>query len=127
MIPLPVTIFPNKLTFNVPNSILRNLPFCFFASFRIVSLTLFNNRPECSRDLIIFIISSISSFDIISVLAPEPYFLCIPTSAAAAAAVNPNGVKILLDIGLISFFINGKPGFNNGPRSLPRNTPYKDL
>ena len=38
----------------------------------------------------------IFSFDIISVVVPEPkIFLCIPTSAAAAA-VNPNGIKTLL-------------------------------
>ena len=34
----------------------------------------------------------------------------IPASAADAAAVNPNGIKI-------------SPFFNNGPRSLPRNPP----
>ena len=49
------------------------------------------------------------------------YFFCIPASAADAAAVNPNGIKTLLANGLITFFINGKPVFNNGPRSLPRN------
>ena len=38
----------------------------------------------------------IFSFDIISVVVPEPkIFLCIPASAAAAA-VNPNGIKTLL-------------------------------
>ena len=37
---------------------------------------------------------SISLFDIISVVVPEPkILLCIPASAADAAAVNPNGVK----------------------------------
>ena len=42
--------------------------------------------------------SSFSPFNIISVVVPEPkIFLCIPvTSAAAAAAVNPNGTKKLL-------------------------------
>ena len=44
--------------------------------------------------------SSISSFDIISVVVPEPrIFLCIPASAADAAAVDPNGIKTLLAIG----------------------------
>ena len=38
--------------------------------------------------------SSISSFDIINVVVPEPrIFLCISVSAADAAAVNPNGIK----------------------------------
>ena len=50
-------------------------------------------------------------------------FLCIPASAADAAAVNPNGIKTLLANGLISFFINGNPVFSNGPRTLPRNPP----
>ena len=69
--------------------------------------------------------SSISSFEITKVVAPEPscclFFFCIATSAADAAAVNPNGIKTLLANGLITFFINGNPVFNNGPRSLPSN------
>ena len=49
---------------------------------------------------------SVSSFDIISgvLLLPEPkLFLCSPASAAAAAAVNSNGIEILLGKGLIIF------------------------
>ena len=35
--------------------------------------------------------SYISSFDIISVVIPDPkFYLCIPASDADAAAVNPN-------------------------------------
>ena len=52
--------------------------------------------------------SSISSFDIISVviLWPVPkIFLCIPASAAYAAAVNTNGIKTLLANGSITFFL----------------------
>ena len=50
--------------------------------------------------------SSISSFYIISVAFPDPnIFLCIPASAADAAAVNPKGIKTLLANGLITFFI----------------------
>ena len=72
--------------------------------------------------------SSISSFDIISVVdegrCPDTkIFLCIPASAAVAAAVNLKGIKTLLANGLITFFINGNPVFSNGPRSLPRNPP----
>ena len=49
--------------------------------------------------------SSISSFDIISVVVPDPKtFLCIPASAADATGVNPNGIKTLLTNGLITFF-----------------------
>ena len=33
------------------------------------------------------------------------------------------GIKTLLANGLITFFINGSPVFNNGPRSLPRYPP----
>ena len=62
--------------------------------------------------------SSISSFDIISVvdegrLCPDPtIFLCIPASAADAVAVNPGGIKSLFANGLIKFFINGNPVFH---------------
>ena len=43
-------------------------------------------------------ISLISSFDIINViLLPDPnIFLCIPASAADAAAVNPKGINTLM-------------------------------
>ena len=68
--------------------------------------------------------SFISSFDITSVVVPDPQiFLCIPASAADTAAVNLEGTKTLLAIGLITFFINGNPVFSNRPRSLPRNPP----
>ena len=51
--------------------------------------------------------SFISLFDIISVVVPEPkIFLCIPESAADAAAVNPNGIKTLLPNGLITLYIS---------------------
>ena len=68
--------------------------------------------------------SSISSLDIISVVYLDPkIFLCIPASAPYAATVSPNGIKTLLANGLITFFINGSPVFNNGRRSQPRNPP----
>ena len=50
-------------------------------------------------------------------------FLCIPASAADAAAVNPKGINTLLANGLPTFFIKGNPGFSSGPNSLPRNPP----
>ena len=72
----------------------------------------------------------VSSFDIISIALlhesdsagclPDPkIFLCIPASAAHAAALNPNGIKTLLADGLIKFFIKGSPVFKNGPINLP--------
>ena len=108
-IPLPANIFPIKLASNVPNNMLGNPPFCYLTSLGIVLLSLSNNKPESSRGLTIFIMSSISFFDIINVVLPEPIalglqdkiFLCIPVSAADAAAVNPNGIKKLLANGLI--------------------------
>ena len=66
--------------------------------------------------------SSISSFDIISVVVLEPkIFLYIPASAADAAAVKPIGIKTLLANGLITVFRNSNPVFSNGPRSLATN------
>ena len=57
-----------------------------------------------------------SLFDIISVvLLPDPnIFLCIPASAADAAAVNPKGINTILANGVITSFINGNPFFNKG-------------
>ena len=64
----------------------------------------------------------ISSFEIIKVVFTDPnIFLCIPSSAADVAAVNPKGIKTLLANGLITFFINHNPVFNNGPSKLPKN------
>ena len=41
--------------------------------------------------------SSISSFDIISAVIPEPkIFLRIPTSTADTAAVNPNKIETMI-------------------------------
>ena len=55
-------------------------------------------------------------------LWPDPnIILCIPASAADAAAVNPRGIETLLANGLITFFINVNPVFSNGPSNLPRN------
>ena len=68
--------------------------------------------------------SSISSFDVISVVIPDPKIvLCITASAADGAAVNSNGIKTLLANGLTTYFINEKPVFSNRERSLSRNPP----
>ena len=46
---------------------------------------------------------------------PDPiFFLYIPAYAADVAAVNPKGIKTPFANGLITFFINGSPVFNNG-------------
>ena len=49
------------------------------------------------------------------------FFLCIPASAAHAAAVNPKGIKALLASVLITFFINGNPVFSERQCNLQRN------
>ena len=68
----PVNRFSNKLASNVPNNVLRNPTFCYFASFLIVLPTRFINKPDFSTNLTIFMISFVSSFEIINVVIPEP-------------------------------------------------------
>ena len=51
------------------------------------------------------------------------FLICIRTSAADAAAVNPNGINTFLANGVITFFIKGNPVFSNGPSNLPKNPP----
>ena len=48
---------------------------------------------------------------------------CECNASAAAAAVNPYGIKNLLANGLCTFPIKGNPVFSNGTKSLPRNSP----
>ena len=57
-----------------------------------------------------------SLFDITSVvLLPDSnIFLCIPASAADAAAVSPKGINTLLANGVITLFIDGNSAFNKG-------------
>ena len=58
------------------------------------------------------------------VVFPDPnIFLCIPASAADAAAVIHKGINTLLANRVITFFINGNPAFNKGPSNLPKNPP----
>ena len=71
--PLTVNKEPNKLAPTVPINNPRNPGFCYFASFLIVSVTLFINKPDSSSDLTIFIIF-IFSFEIISVVICEAKF-----------------------------------------------------
>ena len=68
--------------------------------------------------------SFISSSEITKVVVPDPnLFLCIPASAADAAAVNSKGIKTLLANGLITFFINVNSVASNRPSNLPKNPP----
>ena len=53
---------------------------------------------------------------------PDPkIFLCIPASAADAAAANPRGIKTLSANDLIIFVIKGNAVFSNEPSNLPIN------
>ena len=123
-VPLLVNEFPNKLAPNFPNNIQRNPHFCSFASFLIVSLKLFINKPDSSRDLIIFMKSFISLLEIImSYYQIQTRCIKIAASIADAAAVDPNGSKTLLANGLCTFPIKGNPVFSNDPKSLPKNPP----
>ena len=62
----------------------------------------------------------ISSFEIIVVTPDLNMFLWI-AAFVAAAAVNPNGVKMLLANSLSKFPFKGNPVFSNGLKSLPKN------
>ena len=93
---------------------MRNPLFCSFASFLIVSLTTFINKPDSSKGLIIFIISFNSSFEIVNFVVyeakskrlPDPrIFLWIAASVADAAAVNPNDIKLIVLFYATEFFI----------------------
>ena len=122
--PLPVNRFPNKVAPKVPINILRNPPFCSFASFLIISLTYFINKHYSLRDLTTIMISFISSLEIINGVVPDlNIFLWIAASGTDADRVNPNGIKTLLANGLNSCSIKCYPVFSNGPKSLPNNPP----
>ena len=87
---------------------LRNPPFCFFASFSIVSLKFFVNNPDYWRDLTIFMISSIfhlklSVFGFLNLHC----FKWVSASAVDTVAGNLNGIKAPLAISLSTIFFNG--------------------
>ena len=63
------------------------------------------NNSAISRELTIFIILFISSFEIMSIVIPDPkIYFQIAVSVADAAAVNSNAIKTLLANGLSIFF-----------------------
>ena len=53
---------------------------------------------------------------------PNIFLLIVASVAAAAAAVNPNGIKTFLASGLSIFLIKGNPISSKGPESLPNNS-----
>ena len=75
---------------------------------------------QLSRDLIVFIISFISSFDIVIIVISDrkiSFFFFL------FAAVNPNGITRLLANGFSTFFIKDKSIFSNVPESQPKLSP----
>ena len=67
-------------------------------------MTPFSKILESPRARTIFIMSFISSFEIIKVVVPEPYiFFWIPALIAEAAAVIPNGAKTFFAKGIATF------------------------
>ena len=90
IVPLSANGFPNKPAPNEPSSILKNPPFCYFASFSIVSPL--NNEPDSLRDLIMLMIPFTSLLEIINVVVSyRNIFLWI----AKSVAINPNDIKTL--------------------------------
>ena len=71
-IPFPANKFPNKLPTKLPYNMLKNLRFCSFVSFLIVLVIPFSKMLESSRAGTILLMSFISSFEIIKIVAPEP-------------------------------------------------------
>ena len=72
----------------------ENHLFFSLASFLIVSLIPFINKPDSSRNLTVFMISLIFSLEIINFVIPDPNIFCwIATSVADAGSVKPNGIK----------------------------------
>ena len=64
-------------------------------------------------------VTSISSFEIISVVIADPkIFFWIVASIADAAAVYPNVIKKLSANSASAIFINDIPTLINGPRNL---------
>ena len=70
--PRSVNTFPNKLAANVPgNSPFYCFAYFYFLLFLIVSLIPFDSNSDSSSNLIIFIISFISLFEIINAVVPD--------------------------------------------------------
>ena len=101
---------------------LRNPTICSFVLFSILLVTIYVNSPGSSGDLTIFLMSFISLFDITIAVVPDPtIFILLYDSAVKAATVDPDGINTLFANGWSTFYINGKPAFNNVPRSLSTN------
>ena len=80
------------------------------------------NKGDSSSDITIFIISLISSLEIINVVLYEAKSEGQP-DPKIFLSMNPTGIKMLLANGLNTFPIKGNQIFGNGPKSLPKNSP----
>ena len=70
-VPSPVLIFPVRAS-RFPDKLApRNHPFLLLLHFLVVLLTHFINKPDSSRKLIIFLISFISSLEVINFVEPD--------------------------------------------------------
>ena len=64
----------------------------------------------------------ISSLEIVNAVVPDPnIFLWIAAFVVGAAAVNLNGIKVLLANGLRTFLIKDHPVSSNSLRNLRKN------
>ena len=68
--------FLDKQAPNVPKDILRNPLFCSFSSFSVLSLTSFINKSNASKILTIFMMPSVSLFEIINFVPEFFLFIC---------------------------------------------------
>lgn len=77
--------------------------------------------PEFLRDLAVFRIFSIFSFDILTCIVPDPRIIYKTlASASYAAAVNLNGINTLLAHGVSKVFIIGRITFIDGTGILQK-------
>ena len=102
---------------------MRNPPSCYFPSFLFASLTRFVNNPDSSRhnyfhDIIQFFIRNYQCCKTRS----EHFRRNRELSVAAAAAVNPNGIKTFLPNSLSTFPIKGNPVDKNGRKSVKKSS-----
>ena len=87
--------FLNKIAPKRPYNRVKNSPFFYLVSFSIVFVAPFNKKTWYLRDLTMFIISPISSFEITNAVVPELYIVLWIPGSIAEDAVNPNGIVIL--------------------------------
>ena len=83
----------------------------------------FISEPDSSVDLIISMISFISSFEMNNVVVQDSKLFLWMAISVADAAVYSNNIKMPLANGLSTVPIKGNPVFNNGPKSLSKNRP----